>query len=784
MNAQQQAITASASVAVLAGAGSGKTHVLVERYVELIRRGLRPLEMVVVTYTERAATELRSRIRQRVTHTFGDQPDLLAEVEVAQISTIHALAARICRDHPAAAGVPSGSAVQDGPDAHVHWEDLRDDAMLATDLSTFTVLEHGRVRRMLQALHREPHVARAALARGTHDWPAILERARLDAWEALRHNPRWAAAAAHVHSDCGHDGDAIEASRRQAVHGLALIAQGETQAGAALIAGVALRGGRKVPWRDLPEMKAALSTLRELIGSPLLTLRYSEADAALSAQWLLLSSAFQATSDDLSRRKRQARTLEYADLETHALSALRDPEVAQYYGKRWRHVMVDEAQDTSPVQTELLDLIGAQCDLTVVGDDQQAIYGFRGAGRDALGQLERRIVNAGGLSVTLAESYRSHTRLQERLNVAARALLGDARPLTAARGSGTTSLSPVTGLTSTSEMEAETLADHIAQLLQAAPAIPDSQSLQLRPLQAQDIAVLARRWSDLDDLRGALTARGLPWFTAGGGDLLKTSEALDTWSLLRFLADQDDSAALLALLRSPHFNVRDVDIEILRRSWSPGEAWWLTVQRSTSAPVRRAAVVLTQLLAALGTLTPRQAVQRAEQLSGYRAAVASFPDALRSLADLQACHELIGQLQEPLRSHHEVALKLTRLFSERRPVPRPPLSASDAITLSTIHGAKGLEWPIVILAGLGRLGRGAPPALRLDPEVGVAFTPDDEEEPGVYTLIKEADRHREMQEEARLVYVGITRARDALICSVVRQDSPIVTSLTGAGLLP
>ena len=765
----------------MAGAGSGKTHVLVERYVELLGRGLRPLEIVVVTYTERAATELRARIRQRVTQTYVNQPDLLAQVEVAQISTIHALAARICRDHPAATGVPSGSAVQDGPDAHVRWEELRDDAMLEVDLPIFSVLEHGRLRRMLQALHQEPHLARASLARGTDDWAALLERARREAWDALGRHPRWLAASAQVHDDCGHEGDAIEKSRRDAVEGLALIAAGETQRGAVLLRSVALRGGKKVPWRDLPGMKEALGTLRELIGSPLLTLQYGDGDIELGAQLPLLAEAFQVMGAELDRQKRQSLTLDYADLEMHALKALQDPEVARYYGRRWRHVMVDEAQDTSPVQTELLDLIGARCDLTVVGDDQQAIYGFRGAGRDALQQLERRVVEAGGISVTLTEGYRSHTRLQEQLNEGACALLGGARPLTALRCGGGTPLDPVSGLISTPEEEAETLAEHLAQLLLTAPDIQDPRDLRLRPLRARDIAVLARRWSDLDDLRRALTARGVPWFTAGGGDLLETPEALDTWALLRFLADQEDSEALLSLLRSPHFSVKDAEIEALRHAWSTGEAWWLTVQRSGSPAMRGAAAVLTPLLNELGTLTPRQLLQRTEKLSGYRDALAQFPDAERHLMDLQACHELIGTLQEPLRSCNEVALRLTRLITARRPVSRPPPGSGDAVTLSTIHGAKGLEWPVVALAGLGRPGRGSPPALHLDTEVGVAFIPDDKEEPGIYTLLKEINRSREMQEEARLVYVGITRARDALICSAIREDAPLVTALMKAG---
>jgi len=783
VSAQEQAITAGGSVAVLAGAGSGKTRVLVERYVELLRRGLSPLEIVVVTYTERAATELRARIRQRVTQVFADRAELLAEVEVAQISTIHALAARICRDHPAAAGVPSGFTVQDGPDAHVRRGELLDDAMLQVDLPTFSVLEHGRLRRMMQELQREPHLARAALERQSDGWREVLEQARTEAWDALLEDPRWMATSAQVHGDHGDETDAIERARCNAVQGLSLIAAGERESGVAMIKSVILRGGKKTPWRDLPGMKAALGALRDLISSPLLMVQLGDGDVALAAQLPLLAAAFQVVTSELDRRKRQSRALEYADLETHALGALRDPEVARFYARRWEHVMVDEAQDTSPVQTELLDFITERCDLTVVGDDQQAIYGFRGAGRDALGQLERRVLDTGGSSVTLTEGYRSHPGLQERLNAGARALLGEqARPLEAARNIAVPDFIPVRGIVSMPEDEADVLADHLAQLLLAGPDVQNSHDLHPRPLQAGDVAVLARRWSDLDDLRRALTARGVPWFTAGGGNLLRTPEALDSWALLRFLADQEDSAALLSLLRSPHFSVSDMQIEVMRRDRSPGEAWWLTVKRSGDRNVVRAASLLGSVLRELGALTPRQAVQRTESLSGYRDQLSRLPDQERHLADLQACHELIGALQEPLGSCSEAALRFTHLFAARRPIPSPPVSGNGAITLSTIHGAKGLEWPVVVLLGLGNAGRVPSPPLRLDAAVGVAYTPDDAEVPGVYTLLKETDRQRETQEEARLMYVGITRARDALICSATREDTQFMAALVNAGV--
>ncbi|NBD31740.1 MAG: UvrD-helicase domain-containing protein, partial [Cyanobacteria bacterium] len=104
---QETAAYASASAVVNAGAGTGKTHMLAERYLYYLRdRDYSPLELVAVTFTKKAATELRSRIRNLVSQQLPDRKDLIAELEAAQISTIHNLAARICREHPEQADVP------------------------------------------------------------------------------------------------------------------------------------------------------------------------------------------------------------------------------------------------------------------------------------------------------------------------------------------------------------------------------------------------------------------------------------------------------------------------------------------------------------------------------------------------------------------------------------------------------------------------------------------------------------------------------------------------------
>ncbi|NJL52321.1 MAG: UvrD-helicase domain-containing protein [Hydrococcus sp. SU_1_0] len=111
---QQAAAYAPCSVVITAGAGTGKTHMLAERYLYYLReRNLSPLEIVAVTFTEKAATELRSRIRSLVSQELPQRLDLLAELEAAQISTIHALSARVCQEHFQVINIPADFQVLD-----------------------------------------------------------------------------------------------------------------------------------------------------------------------------------------------------------------------------------------------------------------------------------------------------------------------------------------------------------------------------------------------------------------------------------------------------------------------------------------------------------------------------------------------------------------------------------------------------------------------------------------------------------------------------------------------
>jgi ATP-dependent helicase/nuclease subunit A len=180
---------------------------------------------------------------------------------------------------------------------------------------------------------------------------------------------------------------------------------------------------------ELEEVKEAIKVMRELVRCELerkiITLRLGPADERLAEAIPTLNDAFRSTREFISSTKRRARVLDYADLEVHALRALEHEEVRVYYRERWRAFLVDEFQDTNPVQSELLDRLTEGAKLTVVGDEKQSIYGFRRADVTVFRHFRERILSEGGSEALLATSFRTHAGLMRTFNVAFSPMLGD-----------------------------------------------------------------------------------------------------------------------------------------------------------------------------------------------------------------------------------------------------------------------------------------------------------------------------------------------------------------------
>ncbi|MBD2256957.1 UvrD-helicase domain-containing protein [Pseudanabaena sp. FACHB-2040] len=790
---QKRAAHAPGSVAVTAGAGTGKTHMLAERYLYFLNRGYSPLQMVAVTFTEKAATELRSRIRRTITTHLADRPDLLAELEAAQISTFHALASRICREHPDKAEVPPDFQILEEFDSPIWQAEQMSEALAQLPGHLYQALSFSKMRDILAGLLADPLTAEQALPRVRADWLPAVASARQQALDDLLADGLWQWGKTTLAAYAA-PGDKLEAHRLTAVAAIATLEQGhEIAPSLTALASLKINVGSAQNWggkEALAEVKEALKALRGLAESTLkaglITLQPSACDDQTEAMLPSIRAAFAWVREYLQAAKYQQRLLDFNDLEVHALKALAHPEVQTYYAQRWKVFLIDEFQDTNPIQGQFLEILTAQATLTIVGDAKQSIYGFRRADVQVFQAWQQRLHPSPDGPVELSLSFRTHQALMAQINQVFAPVLGDLHQSLEAYRQEDLEPTPALQLYTVSideaykkdntidthinacrRVEAQQIADLVEQMLQTPIQVHDKSTGQPRDIQPSDIAVLARNWAPLESYGSAIAARNIPVLQAGGGNLLETRPAKDVWALLRFLADSSDNLALAAVLRSPFFAISDTAFYHVAQSLADKTTWWQHLRTSNAPDLQTAAKALQQLQIARRTETPTRLLQICDRLTGYTAVIANLPGSARLLADWSGFMELVRTLEQGSYDVLGVVRRLKRIAAGGAAVPRPALEGGNAVSLMTIHGSKGLEWPVVIVPDLSHSSAADYPTLRFDADLGLALKLEDEagesQKSALYTLLEQRQRLADREESKRVLYVALTRARDQLI---------------------
>ena len=823
--AQRSAVEARGSVAVVAGAGTGKTHMLARRYLHHLRAGgLRPLEVVAVTFTRRAADELRARIRGVVEDALasGDRrvhPDAAFEVDAAPIGTIHALAQRICHAFPSEAGLPPDVSVLDDLDGKLWTAEALDAALDAVHASEITALPFSLLREALRTLLADPFRAEIALAKDATALRAELDAARERAL-AGGLGTAWTDAAVRLRAASGPSDHPAEVSRRSALDAVATLSAGTAGDDEAALAWQTLAGlrptaGRASDWGaggvELADVKAALRTLRDAArelwqdGRGPAAWRWGPLDDRMVERTAAVRTAFARVRADLTERKRRAKVVDFGDLEVHAVRALEHDSVRSALQRRWRAVLVDEYQDTSPAQARLLDLLRGDAPVTMVGDEKQSIYAFRGADVAVFrGERERLALDPAAGSIELGTSYRSHEALVATVNRVFDVVLGaNAAPLVAARAASALPGPHVRLLELDADgaqgealalAEAERVAHEIRALLRADPPLTIEDGAGRRALRAGDVAVLARSRASLEALEAVAATVGVPVLNAGGGDVLGTREGLDAVALLAAVVDASDTPSLLALLRGPFVAASDTAIHVLAAGLERGGVrgsrrdapWWRRLDESADPTLRRGAALLADLRASHARgASALELLRMADDRTAFSAQLANLPNAARRLADWRGVLELVGGLEGGAADAFALQRRLRRLRAADVKVPRPPLRSDDAVALLSIHGAKGLEWPVVVVVDLARRGRASADEVLVDPDLGVTLRwrsgAAPWSEPALFRLAERRARDREAAEDARLGYVALTRARELVILSA-RAPRGGLRTLLGPGL--
>lgn len=844
---QQAAAYAPCSVVITAGAGTGKTHMLAQRYLYYLReKSLSPLEIVAVTFTEKAATELRSRIRALVSRELPQRLDLLAELEAAQICTIHALATRVCKEHFQLINIPADFQVLDDVEGQIWLADALQAALIRLPPEIFRAIPYSLLQDVLKKLLEDPYTAEKALGQGIQDWKQLIIDARTKAVKMIVNDPAWQETGLELEKYQGQAGDKLETIRQAVLKAMedletADLAAAENKTtnidiAIATIDQVNLRVGSKKNWQndDQKKIKDALKDLREcvrrVLSQGLLDLALGDVDEQLSRMLPALTQAYRSVANYLSRLKLQKKVLTFSDLEIYALKALEHTQVQDYYQLRWQVFLVDEFQDTNPTQAELLSTLTANAELTIVGDIKQSIYGFRRADIRIFQQFRDRILANNGKEVILSTSFRTHQTLINSFNQIFEPLLAENhQDLTAHRqetpiqreGSNSeignktkggnnynylqvltvgdrfvpegAEKPPKPNKAQRQRVEAYSLAEKIKQMLDHKTPVFDKQIGQTRPMEPKDIAILTRTWQPLEIYSEALAALGIPVAPAGGGNLLATREAKDGSALLRFLANPQDDIALVALLRSPFFALSDRLLFQIRSSFKTEQTeqtdqtncWWDELQTSKLAEnffanfpedaseqfpeLERSIKVLQRLQKYCQSEMPARLLQIGDRLTGYTAIIANLAGGSRRLADWQGFQQLVKDLEQGTHDLFGVVRRLKRLYSQEVNLPRPILTATNAISLMTVFASKGLEWSLVIVADLDRERPKFSPNIYFDAQLGVGVKTKDAQgemqKPVLYSWLAYLQEQRDREEAVRVLYVALTRAKDYLFLS-------------------
>ena len=845
LTAEQTGILAERGrdVLVTAGAGSGKTSVLVERYVSLLRDH-RISEMAAVTFTDAAATEMRERVRREVL-TREELIHHRAEIDDAIIGTIHSLCLRMLREHPVEAAIDPASRVLSDDEAEFELTGACIDALEAAadadDHRALALRELGLYAATIQlplmvARRDEVEAAYRALPGDTVEgWEehvrGLLDETRRAAVEAAR--PELVERAAWLRVAYAGPGEDALSSRMQDC----LAALGDPHAGdwSDLLARlqdaggkVNRRGGSPKNWlEDLEDVKDEMSSIREkaeeLNGLP----RWNEHDQIALKALLSLKSLFDDACGRYLRRKEELAAFDYLDLEIGATELLRShPDIAASYRSRLRHLMVDELQDTNPTQIEFLDLLtgGGEADPKgperfFVGDVKQAIYRFRGSDVRNFTRLQKNIESKGAIH-PLSQSFRSHDPLVESLNVLFEKVFENPREEFEARmqkmtGRGTDSpesphlvLLPISNRTPGGEktgeddrrrVEADAVAAEVAGLLSRPAIVWDREEKKPRPARASDVAILLRRLTKVHLFEQALENHRVSYRTVAGAGFFTRQEVLDLTNLLGWLAERDDSIALAGALRSPLFMIDDQTLLTLR-SHDPN------LQRALANPpkslpeevrqfCRRSAEVLEELRDGVPFLPPDALLEKALALTGFEAAWAPLPGGGQALANIRKFVDLARQLAG--HSLDELVTYVRRRRDELQAREgQAVLDQSDAVRLLTVHGAKGLQFPIVFVPEAhlpSRVNYGDP--VRWRTEDGISLTrakkvgsdEDRRGRPGFYSYLLKQDEAEEEAEHKRLFYVAATRAADVLYITgddSTRSDAWLAAAQSALGEAP
>lgn len=750
--------------ALTAGAGTGKTRTLVDRVVRLLESEVAPERIAVVTFTEAATQELRARVRGALDARVESEPDrwrsVLARLERLTVVTLHAFALELLRAEALDAGF--------APDFEI-----------ANELANATILEDA-----LRAL-REGWDVERAVELAAHATPWRLRKAaqialrRRDLRPAVATAPiDWAQIGAngreHARSIVAAAGECLNPDGCKLYDRLAplldVFADGPVQDAAfgRYLAAVSVvtpskSAGRKGDWpgTSKDDLVAAWQS-------------FCEWHAAIAlARWAplhreVVEGLFSELIPRVEAARAQAGQADYEDLLFLTARMLaRCPDARRRLSARYDHLLVDEVQDTDPMQAEIVarlvdpegdaerwtDLTGPTRSLFAVGDPKQSIYRFRRADVRTWRDLASWIARSGA-TAELSQGFRSVPDIVAFVNYVFEEM-PDFAPLMPYREPA--ELEPVVLLDAMDEMSA--VVEHLRSLADSNARVVDPATGELRPFNYGDVMILLPAWTNSSAIQDALTAANVPSIIEGGRRFFERDEVRLSVAALRAIDEPDDSESTVFALRGLFGHTH----EDLARHVAAGGGWSCTIPAPAESPCQ----LSLRLLGALHRRRDGQswvAILDAVLDQTQASAVwALRTNAQATLANVEKLRALLLQIESTSATPSETIDRLVRLTrtagdEDELPVVDPETSA---VRITSYFKAKGREAPVVIVVHAHRFTGGVDSAVdrergELALKIGDLCPPD-------WGAHEAREKQETADERLRWVYVAMTRARDQLV---------------------
>lgn len=865
--AQEHALALDKNISVTAGAGSGKTRILAERYLKIVLQNPQNVKRTpAFTFTNKAAGEMQERIARTVNDWLSIEQDLQRkrnllkvrdQLNSAAISTIHAFCARILREFPIECGLsPDFNEMDEMQQATLQqeaieksFEEINKNENLEQNKQWYYIFSRlGRtyIKDMLITALGSPWDMELIIKK----WEGISEEDYID-----RLNRDWLELAKTLIDELDYNkfselinsilaGDSIdiknpkgeqtkniltqtlsllnnEISEHKKYAALITLFDYMTTNNAATYKNGAQLGGQQSWSKHSIDRLVELSQLSELPAQQLqnnpIGFYASENDRIWYRLFKIFINLYQKTAIIYKYIKQEKDLVDFEDLLVLTFRLLNDQErISVELRNRFDHILVDEFQDTNGLQWEIIRQLATKNGelikdkIFVVGDPKQSIYGFRNADIRIFKQVKEIFANQVTLeneadyegNVVFQESFRFLPRLNAFINHTFGRILQEDRnnpfevgyhPLESRReleGKGCVELAIIQSGEDRIRTEADYLANSIQNLIRnQATCFHWEGDEKEKPVQYGDIAILLRSRTHLLEVEQALRSENIPFKTAGGIGYWQQQEIYDFNYLLRFITNPKDDFALVAVLRSKMFLIPDSALFFLTRE--EGRTWWDRLQgelkqngysEDEKQTLKQTGDLIKKWLYLRDRITLAELLDNIVEDLHYRTILAAQLNGDQLVANLDKLIRIAQNFNAAgLGGLQAFQDNINTIINNEMREGEAQIAIEDreSVKIMTIHAAKGLQFPVVMVPFLNEKNEGRFNLVYLDNEQGLVTKlnsgmiklPNDDHV--LLNLIKYRQKQKDLAEAKRLFYVAASRASNYLfLCAATEEPKP------------